>query len=693
MCHKPLAIAMSLASGAGMLLGQCEAPAPVREMLQNSEFRRTMGETQAQREARDAAFRKALAEYPDDYFVLRRKLLSFEDSGEGLAWARDERRQHPDSTVYEMIGAEALLGRNTPGAIKQMEAFKAVHPEMPRVYLQLADAFGFGKFRDKARVQAELDGYRKLCPNSTDSTFLNEMTRNGSPAQIAALAEAMRTRMEAAGGVPDHNQWETLWSLEFKAHPPAEHAALRKKIAEDLTRFEALNATDTAPKGREVSWLTFLRGGYQSIGDQARVDKINDEIVAKYARSTEAVHIEEQRFNKEHPFAPRGEEETEWRRLHLAAVREWLAKAPDNTSLLLDVFEDLAELPDSKAEEVTDAIDRFQAVYQKKHDFTTMPPFEWRIAGAYIKYKIRLDQVPALVEDSYRAMMDRQKSMADDDRNENSHDDATDYFQVKKARLLVDCYAVTKDAAKAREAVAAVALKEPEKQKSGFLTLKAKAAEVEGRKADALMLYRAAWESVPAGAGQGGSDDLAAEISRVWKEMGGTQEGYRLLTEKRKAAEDTDARWEKPKHPLPSFNLTDLQGKTWSLARLEGKTVLINVWATWCGPCVAEHPEFQKLYDKLKDRPDVSVLSFNVDEDMGKVAPYLAEHKYTFPVIPAGDVVDAVAPQLAIPRNWLVDRSGKLAWEQIGYGYDGKWSEMMVGKLDEVANTATFDRK
>src|SRR4029077_4848294 len=122
--------------------------------------------------------------------------------------------------------------------------------------------------------------------------------------------------------------------------------------------------------------------------------------------------------------------------------------------------------------------------------------------------------------------------------------------------------------------------------------------------------------------------------------------------------EATDSRWEKPKNPLPPFNLTDLHGKTWTLARLGGKTLLINIWATWCGPCMAEHPEFQKLYDKFKDRPDVSILSFNVDDDLGKVAPYVAEHKYTFPVIPAADLVDAMVPQLAIPRNWMVDTRG-----------------------------------
>jgi hypothetical protein len=105
----------------------------------------------------------------------------------------------------------------------------------------------------------------------------------------------------------------------------------------------------------------------------------------------------------------------------------------------------------------------------------------------------------------------------------------------------------------------------------------------------------------------------------------------------------------------------------------------------WCGPCVAEHREFQKLYDKLKDRSDVSVLSFNVDENLGSVAPYMAEHKYTFPAIPAKEVVDAVVPEAALPRNWFVSPKGKIEWEQIGFGSDPMWGETMLAKLEEVA--------
>ncbi len=97
-------------------------------------------------------------------------------------------------------------------------------------------------------------------------------------------------------------------------------------------------------------------------------------------------------------------------------------------------------------------------------------------------------------------------------------------------------------------------------------------------------------------------------------------------------------------------------------------------------------PHFQKLYEKLKDRKDVLVITFNVDDNVGLVGPFLAENKYTFPVIPASYLMSELVPSLGIPMNWIVDASGIVRLERVGFGGDGsKWIDEMVEAIGRVA--------
>jgi thiol-disulfide isomerase/thioredoxin len=139
-----------------------------------------------------------------------------------------------------------------------------------------------------------------------------------------------------------------------------------------------------------------------------------------------------------------------------------------------------------------------------------------------------------------------------------------------------------------------------------------------------------------------------------------------------------------PHKPLPPFTLTALDGKTWKLADLSGKVVVIDLWATWCVPCRAELPEFQKLYEQWKDRPNVAVISFNVDDDPAVIAPYVAENHYTFPVLRANALVDDYLTVAFIPQTWFLDAQGKLRWIHEGYGGDAKWLDTLTAKLAEV---------
>jgi len=91
----------------------------------------------------------------------------------------------------------------------------------------------------------------------------------------------------------------------------------------------------------------------------------------------------------------------------------------------------------------------------------------------------------------------------------------------------------------------------------------------------------------------------------------------------------------------------------------------------------------QKFYEKVKDRSDIQVLTFNLDDDLGLVAPYMKEKGYTFPVLPAVSTVVTLLDGFAIPQNWLIDPEGVWRWKQIGYGgaSDGDFEQEMLARL------------
>ena len=82
--------------------------------------------------------------------------------------------------------------------------------------------------------------------------------------------------------------------------------------------------------------------------------------------------------------------------------------------------------------------------------------------------------------------------------------------------------------------------------------------------------------------------------------------------------------------PAPDFELTTLTGETFKLSEQRGKVVFLNLWATWCPPCVAEMPDIQKLYEAHPD--DLTVIGASLDDDQATVEEYLSENSYTYPI-------------------------------------------------------------
>lgn len=95
-------------------------------------------------------------------------------------------------------------------------------------------------------------------------------------------------------------------------------------------------------------------------------------------------------------------------------------------------------------------------------------------------------------------------------------------------------------------------------------------------------------------------------------------------------------------------------------------------------------PHIETLYRRFKDSKDVQVVTFNIDENVGLLAPFLKENKYTFPVVPAQSLVESLGA-FGVPRNWIVDAAGVMRFESVGFGGDAeKWMEQLLAMLEKV---------
>ena len=134
-----------------------------------------------------------------------------------------------------------------------------------------------------------------------------------------------------------------------------------------------------------------------------------------------------------------------------------------------------------------------------------------------------------------------------------------------------------------------------------------------------------------------------------------------------------------PSSSAPDFTLRSMGGPNLRLQEQRGRVVMVNFWATWCGPCRQEMPQLNRLYEKYKASGFV-LLGINVDDDASNAAGVAAKLGVTFPVLLDTDKKVSREYDLStMPSTVIIDRDGKVRYVHRGYltGYEDTYEKQI----------------
>lgn len=397
---------------------------------------------------------------------------------------------------------------------------------------------------------------------------------------------------------------------------------------------------------------------------------------------------------------------TDWHRDYKAMATALHERCPESFKALSELFFSLhAEVPRDEVIRVADLfVQTYDDVTGEGKKLSPTPYFF--VAERFLQPEIALyERIPELIEkgreEAAAKAEVRQKLPGVDDKTRKMFA-ATAFRTDWRGRVLLTRSIIRKgDVQEAMntfgELQKALAEKKPpvtapaaerwahDRLEADFWRLNAELAELDERPLDAVAYYQKAYNL---DIERSENRDRASDL---WAKLGGTADGFAALlnTNRPNTAADNapTSRWEVKDETL-SFQLTDLEGNLWTAESLRGKKTLVNLWATWCGPCRQELPYVQKLHEQLAENgnDDIVVLTLNMDHTADVVPPYMEKNGLTLPVLLAYDYL-AARNVNGIPRNWLLDGEGRLAREQVGFKAEQSvedWIAEVLAEMDRL---------
>lgn len=684
--------------------------------------------TTTQRAARRQQVLDALiAKYPHEYLLHREQLyLAVDPSREGweatLAAAREHwvsnAKSHPDDPMALMLAGKALEDTDPAEAIRLLDAAQAKEPGFPWPSFELANIYWRGKYADDAKLKENLERFYALCPSWVESTYFGNQIegfklRKDLPL-VAKISVAMRAELAKQTDPRLLEDYQILWQREFLTRPPSEHDAERAQIRQDLDRVQAV-----VPHG-DAKWRLFLISGHQlAEASNEELALMRSQAAKDFPHQAPAEQLEQERWDKEHPLPDGQKDAAAWKAYYAAKVehvKRLISEYPDDpylqrTEFFFTVQDDqyVSEADGLAAvNRYLKSMDEYGGYDIMSADPTALPNFllehGWQPARA-----LELLKKTSTYKDGGHTKENWSQSL--DAETVKRFHRQTVSMDLKNLGLILKAATLAGKPEAAMPFRAAIEGPPPENTKDleQYWTNRARFAVLDHHPEDALAYYRIALDNrVQAPEYSHGilRDDLTAEFHALWGRQGGTETAWTAwnspasltsadagqpgaAADKPTVAKKKNVRagtmeegaWEKVAKKMPAFELSDFSGRQWKQRDLAGKVVVVVSWATWCGPCHLQDGLLQKFYDKVKDRTDFTVVSFNIDENPGQVLPFMQKQGYTFPVLAAFSYPHA---QDFVPRTWIIGKQGQWRWVKNGYDESKTYAEFEKDLLNQI---------